>query len=139
MWSDSTPVRTVRRTVAPAVIAAGLLIGLPDPAPAGASPFSGRYCAGETKITVSTTGAIRAKIGLQTLFTGRIGTDGTIALTYTIGSISGDMWMRGSGGGGKGTPVTVYGVAALDADGNLYGVVEWIDGNPVEFFWTRCD
>ena len=143
MWSDSMTAggHSVRGMIGLAVLAAGLLVGVPDRALAGPSPFAGHYFDGNSEITVSSTGSIRAKIGMQTLFAGRIADDGAIALTYTFGTFSGDIWMRGShgGGGGKGTTITVYGTAALDADGNLYGVVEWPGGSLQQLFWARVD
>lgn len=142
MWSDSRAVRAtgVRGTVGLAALAAALLVGLPDRVRAGPSPFAGHYSDGTAEITISNTGSIRAKIGMQTLFTGRIAADGAIALTYTIGTVSGDgTGGRGPGGGGNTSTFTVHGVAALDADGNLYGVVEWPDGSLREFFWARVD
>src|SRR5262245_64128561 len=143
MWSDFLTdwTRVSHRTIALAALAVGLLAAAPERALADSNPFAGRYTSGEQDISISATGSIRVKIGMQTLFTGHVADDGSIALTFTIGSVFGDMWMRGShgGGGGKGNPVTVYGVAALDADGNLYGVVTWLDGSPMELFWTRSD
>lgn len=143
MWSDLLTdwTRLSHRAIALAALAIGLLVGAPERVLADTNPFAGHYSSGEQNISISATGSIRIKIGMQTLFTGRIAADGSIALTFTIGSTFGDMWMRGShgGGGGKGTTITVYGTAALDADGNLYGVVEWPGGSLQQLFWARVD
>src|SRR5262249_60871363 len=103
------------------------------------SPFAGRYDLGDgmCRITISSSGRIKDSGGA---ISGRISGDGVMTLTvpFSIG------WgvPPGRGGGGKAT-ITYEGVAALDDDGNLYGVLAYVNPYGVTFsysvFWVRCD
>jgi hypothetical protein len=98
------------------------------------SPFAGEYCFGLCHVTVSASGSITGTCaafdGFPPKISGHISADGAIKLTISTNR---------HGKGNNPTRETATGIAALDENGNLYGVLEWSDGQLGEFFWYRCE
>lgn len=141
---------SVRPMLLLASLAAGLWAGTPEQACAGGSdrsPFAGHYATGgPCWITISRTGSIRGSSDgfFDSNLRGNISATGEIMFTYdtTLGAGNWD----GDVPGGRSSPSqitwTVTGLAALDDEGNLYGVAVWesvLGTFTGEFLWTRCD
>src|SRR5262249_7253679 len=100
---------------------------------AGQNPFAGRYTYnGEIESSISGSGRIKSAV-----FTGSVTNDGAIALTFGVPSGGDGLDGQSGSSGGSGNTFTVYGTATLDQNGNLFAVVEWLDGSLYEFYWVR--
>ena len=117
-------------------LSAAATASAPDQAlAAGSSRFAGCYGAEGLIITVSGSGRISDANDYVKL-TGRIWDDGYMELTYTRYLINFD---RSRGPRGSTYTITADAYGALDADGNLYGVLEWSTGEVSSFLWLRCE
>jgi hypothetical protein len=132
------------------VVSAGLAVGAAERVRAGGpspSPFAGHYATGgPCWITISSNGSIRGSSDgfFDSNLRGSISATGEIVFTYdtTLGTGNWD----GDAHGGRKHPSkitwTVTGLAALDDEGNLYGVAVWdsvLGTYTGQFLWTRCD
>jgi hypothetical protein len=112
-----------------------LIIVAPSEAVArGSSPFAGCYSDGTLAITISGGGRI-SDSNYYVDLSGRIWDDGYIELTYTRYFISFD---RTRGRRSNSYTTFAVGYGALDADGNLYGALQWSTGETSDFLWLRC-
>jgi hypothetical protein len=103
------------------------------------SPFAGEYCQGGLHFSISDSGRIDGGTGslfITISYRGRISNDGVIELAIT------QVWTSPTPTLGKSFSKftdRAVGLAALDADGNLYGVLEYEDGGLLILDWLRCD
>jgi hypothetical protein len=113
-------------------VGAALMVGTPQPAHAGKSepsPFAGDYCGGDIlHVRINSSGRITGSF-LGKKISGKISDAGEMVLKWPVA-----MWDSSGPGRKKTYYRTITGLAALDEDGNLYGI---LDG--YEFFWPRCE
>lgn len=140
----------VRAMVLLAVVSAGLAVDVAERARAGGaspSPFAGHYATGgPCWITISSDGSIRGSSDgfFDSNLRGSISATGEIVFAYDTTLGTGN-WDGGARGGRKHPSKitwTATGLAALDDDGNLYGVAVWesiLGTYTGQFLWTRCD
>jgi hypothetical protein len=112
-------------------VGAALMVGTPQPAHAGKSepsPFAGDYCWGDIlHVRISSSGGIIGSF-LGKKISGVISDAGVMVLKWPV------VTWDSTRPGGKTSYRTITGLAALDEDGNLFGI---LDGQ--EFFWPRCE